>query len=221
MPRGNNLEKNKVIILIPSHNEIKTLEKICLEIKKLRLKFLVIDDASNDGTLLWLKKKKINYIKNKKNIGYESSIITGINYIIKNFDLKYLITFDADGEHQTKDLIRVIKHLKHKNVDMVIGNRDRFNRLSEHILSFLFFIKFGVKDPLSGFKAYSVQKLKKIKNKINAKFYLVDIITLFKTKNFSIKNIHIKTKRRTDKSRVGNILFTNIKILSLLRFILK
>ena len=221
MPRGNNLEKNKVIILIPSHNEIKTLEKICLEIKKLSLKFLVIDDASNDGTLLWLKKKKINYIKNKKNIGYESSIITGINYIIKNFDLKYLITFDADGEHQTKDLIRVIKHLKHKNVDMVIGNRDRFNRLSEHILSFLFFIKFGVKDPLSGFKAYSVQKLKKIKNKINAKFYLVDIITLFKTKNFSIKNIHIKTKRRTDKSRVGNILFTNIKILSLLRFILK
>ena len=66
MPRGNNLEKNKVIILIPSHNEIKTLEKICLEIKKLRLKFLVIDDASNDGTLLWLKKKNINYIKNKK-----------------------------------------------------------------------------------------------------------------------------------------------------------
>ena len=221
MPRGNNLEKNKVIILIPSHNEIKTLEKICLEIKKLRLKFLVIDDASNDGTLLWLKKKNINYIKNKKNIGYESSIITGINYIIKNFDLKYLITFDADGEHQTKDLIRVIKRLKHKNVDMVIGNRNKFNRLSEHILSFLFFIKFGVKDPLSGFKAYSVQKLIKIKNKINAKFYLVDIITLFKAKNFFIKNIHIKTKKRTDKSRVGNIFFTNIKILSLLRFILK
>jgi len=221
MPRGNNLEKNKVIILIPSHNEIKTLEKICLEIKKLRLKFLVIDDASNDGTLLWLKKKKINYIKNKKNIGYESSIIAGINYIIKNFDSKYLITFDADGEHQTKDLIRVIKCLKHKKVDMVIGNRDKFNRLSEHILSFRFFIKFDVKDPLSGFKAYSVQKLKKIKNKINAKFYLVDIITLFKAKNFFIKNIHIKTKRRTDKSRVGNIFFTNIKILSLLRFILK
>ena len=221
MPRGNNLEKNKVIILIPSHNEIKTLEKICLEIKKLRLKFLVIDDASNDGTLQWLKKKKINYIKNKNNIGYESSIIVGINYIIKHYDLKYLITFDADGEHQTKDLIRVIKCLKHKNVDMVIGNRNKFNRLSEHILSFLFFIKFGLKDPLSGFKAYSVQKLKKIKNKIGSKFYLVDIIMLFKTKNFFIKNVSIRTNKRADESRVGNIFFTNIKILSLLRFILK
>ena len=221
MPRGNNLEKNKIIILIPSHNEIRTLKKICLEIKKLRLKLLVIDDASNDGTLLWLKKKKINYIKNKKNIGYESSIIAGINYIIKNFDLKYLITFDADGEHQTKDLIRVIKSLKHKNVDMVIGNRNKFNRLSEHILSFLFSLKFGVKDPLSGFKAYSVHKLKKIKNKIDSKFYLVDIILLFKAKNFFIKNVSIRSRKRTDKSRVGNIFFTNIKMLFLLRFILK
>ena len=221
MPRGNNLEKNKVIILIPSHNEIKTLEKICLEIKKLRLKLLVIDDASNDGTLLWLKKKKINYIKNKNNIGYENSIIAGINYIIKNFDSKYLITFDADGEHQTKDLIRVIKSLKHKNVDMVIGNRNKFNRLSEHILSFLFSLKFGVKDPLSGFKAYSVHKLKKIKNKIDSKFYLVDIILLFKAKNFFIKNVSIRSRKRTDKSRVGNIFFTNIKMLFLLRFILK
>tara|TARA_B110000114_G_C14752510_1_gene261592 strand:- start:196 stop:510 length:315 start_codon:yes stop_codon:yes gene_type:complete len=104
---------------------------------------------------------------------------------------------------------------------MIIGNRNRFNRLSEYILSFLFFIKFGIKDPLSGFKAYSLQKLKTIKNKISKNFYLVDIIYLFKEKNFVIKNVKIEVKKRVDISRVGNIIFTNIKILSLLRFILK
>jgi len=215
------LEKNQVIILIPCHNEIKTLKKICLEIKKHHLKFLVIDDASNDGTSQWLKKKHFNYINNKKNIGYENSLIVGINYIIKKFNSKYLITFDADGEHQTGDLINIIKQLKHKNVDMIVGNRNKFNRISEYILSFFFFIKFDIKDPLSGFKAYSVQKLKKIKNKISNNFYLVDIIILFKQKNFVIKNVKIRVKKRTDISRVGNIFLTNIKILSLLRFILK
>jgi len=221
MPRGNNLEKNQVIILIPSYNEIKTLKKICLEIKKLHLNFLVINDASNDGTLQWLKKKKINYINNKKNIGYENSIIIGMNYIIKKPNSKYLITFDADDEHQTRDLIKMINFLKHNSVDMVIGSRSKFNRLSEYILSFLFFMKFNIKDPLSGFKAYSVQKLNKIKSKISTNFYLVDIIMIFIQKNFVIKNIHINTKKRTDSSRVGNIFFTNIKILSLLRFVLK
>tara|TARA_B100000780_G_C21098275_1_gene443075 strand:+ start:638 stop:1285 length:648 start_codon:yes stop_codon:yes gene_type:complete len=215
------LEKNQIIILIPSYNEIKTLKKICLEIKKLNLKFLVIDDASSDGTLQWLKKKRFNYINNKRNIGYENSIISGIKYILKKFKSKYLITFDADGEHQTKDLIKIIKQLEHRNVDMIIGNRNRFNRFSEYILSFLFFIKFGIKDPLSGFKVYSLQKLKTIKNKINNNFYLVDIISLFKEKNFVIKNVKIEVKKRLDVSRVGNIILTNIKILSLLRFILK
>jgi len=221
MPRGNNLENNQVIILIPSHNEINTLKKICFEIKKLHLKFLVIDDGSNDGTLQWLRKKRFNYIKNKKKIGYENSLILGINYIIKKFNSKYLITFDADGEHQTRDLIKIIKQLKKKNIDMIIGNRNKFNRLSEYILSFLFFMKFGIKDPLSGFKAYSVQKLKKIKNKINNNFYLIDIILFFKEKNFILKNVPIKVKRRVDISRIGNNFLTNIKILSLIRLILK
>ena len=221
MPRGKNLENNQVIILIPSHNEINTLKKICFEIKKLHLKFLVIDDGSNDGTLQWLRKKRFNYIKNKKKIGYENSLILGINYIIKKFNSKYLITFDADGEHQTRDLIKIIKQLKNKNIDMIIGNRNKFNRLSEYILSFLFFMKFGIKDPLSGFKAYSVQKLKKIKNKINNNFYLIDIILFFKEKNFILKNVPIKVKRRVDPSRIGNNFLANVKILSLIRFILK
>ena len=60
------LEKYQVIILIPSHNEIDTLKKICQDIKKLRLKVIVIDDGSTDGTSYWLKKNQFNYIKNKK-----------------------------------------------------------------------------------------------------------------------------------------------------------
>ena len=221
MPRGNNLEKNQFVILIPSHNEIKTLKKICLNIRKLNLKLLVIDDASSDGTLQWLKKKRINYIQNKKNIGYENSIIIGMHHIIQKSTSKYLITFDADGEHQTKDLVKMIDFLKDKNIDMIIGCRSTFNRLSEYILSFLFSIKFGIKDPLSGFKVYSVEKLKKIKNKISNSFYLVDLIVIFKQKNFIIKNTNINVKKRTGASRVGGLFFTNIKILSLLRFILK
>ena len=63
MPRGNHLEKNQVIILIPSHNEIKTLKKICLKIRKLHLKFLVIDDGLKMKILIILIIKKILVMK--------------------------------------------------------------------------------------------------------------------------------------------------------------
>jgi len=220
MPRGNNLEKNKIIILIPSHNEINTLKKICLKIKKLRLRFVVIDDGSSDGTSDWLKKNRFNFIKNKKKIGYENSLILGINYILKKVKAKYLITFDADGEHQTNDLIKIINKLKKNQIDMIIGNRNKFNRLSEYIISFLFFIKFGIKDPLSGFKVYSIKKLKIFKNKIKNNSYLIDIIIHFKSNKFYLKNFPIKVNKRFDVPRVGNSLLTNLKILSLIWLIL-
>ena len=213
------MEKDQILILIPCHNEINTLKKICLNIKKLHLKIIVVDDGSNDGTSYWLRKNSINFIKNKKKIGYEKSLIFGINYIIKKSKAKYLITFDADGEHQVKDLIKIINNLKKKDVDMIIGNRNKFNRWAEYILSFLFFIRFGIKDPLSGFKVYSIQKLKYLKNKIKNNSYLIDVILQFKKKKFILKNIPIKVNKRVDNPRVGNSLLINLKILSLTKFI--
>ena len=57
------MEKDQILILIPCHNEINTLKKICLDIKKLHLKIIVVDDGSNDGTSHWLRKNSFNFIK--------------------------------------------------------------------------------------------------------------------------------------------------------------
>ena len=103
MPRRNNLEKN-YIILIPSHNELESLKKIYSKIRIENLNCIIIDDNSSDKTHIWLKKNKAIFLKNNKKMGYEKSIIIGFNYIIKKFDYKYIITFDADGEHRVKDL---------------------------------------------------------------------------------------------------------------------
>ena len=77
------MENNKIIILIPAFNELKTLKIICKKIKKLNYRFMILDDCSTDKTSMWLDKEKINYIKNKINLGYEKNIINGIKYILK------------------------------------------------------------------------------------------------------------------------------------------
>lgn len=213
------MEKNQAIILIPSYNEIKFLKKICLDIKKLQLKILVVDDNSNDGTFHWLRKNSFNCIKNKKKMGYERSLIVGMKYIIKKLKVKYLITLDADGEHRVGDLNKLMKVIKGKNVDMIIGNRNEFNRWSEYVLSFLFFVRFGIKDPMSGFKIYSVKKLSLFINKIKNNSYLVDLIVQFKKKGFIVKNRSIIVNKRNDNSKVGNNLSINLKILTLIKYI--
>ena len=55
-----------------------------------------------------------------------------------------------------------------KNLDLLIGNRSKLNRISETILDFVFKIKFGLNDPVSGFKLYKIKSLKKLLN-----YYLI------------------------------------------------
>ena len=69
-------------IIIPVYNEIKTIEKILVKIKKIRKikkQIIIVDDASNDGTTHLLKKLKRKYKINKilynlKNMGKGYSI---------------------------------------------------------------------------------------------------------------------------------------------------
>ena len=178
---------------------------------------MILDDCSTDKTSMWLDKEKINYIKNKINLGYEKNIINGIKYILKKKNYEFVITFDADLEHKIIDLKKGYKIMS-KNTDMIIFNRNKFNRWSEYILNYLFYKKFNLLDPLSGFKIYKISKLKKIINNIETKYFLIDIVTLFQSNDFKIKNVLIKTQPRK-YSKIGNSFDIHLKILKCIKFV--
>jgi hypothetical protein len=204
-----------LIILIPAYNEINNLNKIL----KNNYKFLIIYDCSNYGTEKLLKKKKIKYIKNLKNIGYEKSLIKGFSYL-KNKKIKYVCTLDGDGEHPINKIKQIYSLAKKKKIDLIICNRKSKNRLLENILSNLFKIRFGLEDPLSGMKMYYMPKLKKIINKIDKNSFLVDVVKTFIDKKYKIFNYEISTKKKLGESKVGHNLYVQLKILKLLRYII-
>ena len=71
---------SQVIVLIPSKNESSTLFNL---LKKVKLKTVIINDRSTDETAKKLKLLKIDHINNKRNLGYEASLLKGFNYIKK------------------------------------------------------------------------------------------------------------------------------------------
>jgi len=207
------LPKHNIVILIPCYNEEKTIKKVFKKTSKFAT-VLIIDDGSTDSTKKILSENKINFIRNKKNFGYEKSLIIGFNHILKFYkNCSYILTLDADGELLSKNIPKVINMMKKKNPDILIGHRSKFNRFSEDILNIIFNYKFQINDPISGLKMYKIKVLKKLKNKISINLFLVDIIVKAVNLKYSIKNIKIKVKKRKDSSRVGNFLKSNLKIL--------
>ena len=206
-----------LVVLIPAYNELNNLKKILNKNKKL---FFIVDDYSNDNTENFLKKNKINYIRNKKNLGYEKSLLIGINYIIKNYKKKKTIcTLDGDNEHPINLVYKIYKLFLKKNYDILVCDRKIKNRFLEECLSRIFNVKYKIKDPMSGMKLYKIHTLKKIINFTSNNFFLVDLLYLGIKNKFKIANYEIKTKRNLKNSKVGFGFKTQLKILKIFKFI--
>lgn len=208
------------IILIPAYNEIASLKKIINKIK--RKKVIVVNDGSTDNTSKFLKKKKIEEVCNKKNMGYEKSLIIGFKYIFKKYPkISAILTFDADGEHKVSDIQKILKFFKKKKLDLLICDRKNIIRSSEKLISYFFWLKFKIKDPLTGLKVYKTSMLKKILSKIKSNYFLVDLAKLICVKNYKVKNYPITCNTiESRQARVGNKFYVNIKILRILNEII-
>ena len=209
----------RFVILIPSYNEEKTLKKIIKKLNKNNV--YIINDASTDNTKNLKKNKNIKIINNKKNIGYENSLFKGLK-IIKNKKYDYVITMDADGEHSISNIKKMKVFCNKYSPDLVIGSRSRKNRISEKIISFLFKTKYNILDPLSGFKAYKLSTIRlHLKNYKIKKIFFVDLVYLFIKKKLKIFNINIKSNVKPNrKSKIGNLLLVNLKIISCLIYLI-
>ena len=149
---------DKLVVLIPSHNELKNLKKFLDN----KLRFFIVDDHSSDGTEKFLIKYKYKYIINNSQIGYEATTLKGISYILDNFnEIETICTFDGDNEHPKEEIEKIYDYFNAGKFDLLICNREKQNRFSEKLISFFFNLRYKIKDPLSGMKFYRTNKLKK------------------------------------------------------------
>ncbi len=210
----------KEIIIIPTYNEYNSLNIILKKISK-KYKIIVVNDASTDKTDCLLKEKKIENIQNQKNKGYEKSLIEGFKYLIRHYPgVKNFVTFDADGEHRTSDLDRILKFYYKKKLDLLICNRKNIKRNSEKEIDRIFQKKYKLNDPLSGLKVYKIKILKKFLKKLSSKYFLVDLVKFYLKSKCKVDNFPITCKMiKNRKARIGNNIDANKKILNIMEII--
>ena len=213
------MDRSRALIFIPALDEAETIASVVTECLAI-CEVLVLDDGSSDATSIEAKNAGASVIGNKSPGGYDKAIRTGFEYAVEHeFDI--LITADADGQHSGPDIRRALDTMiSDEDTALVVGARDKLNRISEHLFSGISGLIFGVADPLSGLKAYRVKELRGLSDHVGANIGTLIVATSVKLKK-KIKMIDITIEpRTTGRSRFGHSLSGELKILrALLTFL--
>lgn len=215
----------RAFIVIPTYNEAENISILVEKILNLRLKYskiIIIDDNSPDGTgkvadsLVKKHKGKLFVVHREGKLGLGSAYKRGFKEAI-NKKAEVVVTMDADLSHDPKDIPKMLKILRDK--DVVIGSRfidgggivgfTIWRRLLSGAAQGLcrFFLRLKVYDSTSGFRAYKTKVLNNIKvSKIKSEgySYLIEAIIRCQKKDFKIAEIPIIYLNRTrGKSKIS------------------
>src|SRR4030042_2438817 len=112
----------KLIAIIPAYNEEKPIGEVVQGVKKYTENIIVIDDGSEDKTSEIAQKRGAKVYRHFINRGLGGALGTGIKTaLISGADI--IVTLDADGQHDTAEIPRIIKPIIDGKADVVIGSR--------------------------------------------------------------------------------------------------
>lgn len=200
-------EKEKIALLIPAYNEEKYIRGVIKDCSLYNLDIIIIDDGSADSTAEKVRSlipgsgNKLKLIVHSENRGKGQALITGFNHIVKS-GYKGVITLDADGQHDTKEIADFLEIVKKEDPDIVIGNRlgdtrgMPFIRLATNVFTSWVIARIAekkVSDVQSGYRYLKSSALKKIKLTTSNFDTEPEIIMRAGWHNMKILNIPIKT----------------------------
>ncbi len=159
--------KTDCCVVIPVYNNAATVRGVILRSLAQIPNVLVVDDGSTDLDLTTLPDEPgLTILRHEKNRGKGAAIRTAIEYL-RDKPFVYMLTLDADGQHNPEDIPNFFPYMEADDHSMLIGCRD-FDR-TEHVpgssrfgrafANFWMKIETGltVGDCQSGFRAYPMR----------------------------------------------------------------
>jgi len=218
----------KVMIVIPSYNEEKSIGKVIDSLHKEGYKdIIVVDDGSNDKTYDVAMKKGAISLKHIINRGQGAALETGNKFAIKN-GAEIIVHFDADGQHNAKEISQLIMPIKEGRVQACLGSR--FLRKQDIPLKkrivlrgaiLIIWAMYGIKltDAHNGFRAFSRKALKKINITTDKMEHASEIVEEIKLKKIKYIEIPVTINYNSYAMEKGQKISNSINIL--IKMILK
>ena len=199
--------------IIPAYNAGETLAPLIEKVERQipRKNVIVVDDGSTDGTSQVCKEYVIHTVHHRTNNGKGAALKTGFAEAKKK-GLAYVITIDADGQHDPSSIPDFIEYLSsHPKTLIIIGKRRKFgtsmpfhrrssNYLTSRILSYL--TDQDILDAQCGYRLIAVRVFNELNLERDDFFLESEFIIKVSLKGIPIKWIPVATIYNRQKSSI-------------------
>lgn len=110
-------------LVIPLFNEATVIAEVISEARSTFPHIVCVDDASTDDSAALARTAGAVVVSHPFNLGQGAALQTGIRYVIEATDAEFVVTFDADGQHQVQDAAEMVQRAKDEDVAIVFGSR--------------------------------------------------------------------------------------------------
>jgi glycosyltransferase involved in cell wall biosynthesis len=198
-----------VAAVIPALNEAAAIGPVIAGLKS-QAAVIVVDDGSTDRTAEIARDAGAIVVQHPRNRGYDAALASGLQRAA-DARFEFAVTLDADGQHNP-GLLGLFVDALEGGADLVVGARDRHQRVSEAAFAWVGRRVWGIEDPLCGMKGYRLASFTNAGRFDRYKSIGTSFALQAARSRFQIVQIPIKTRPRNGTPRFGSGLRPNLVI---------
>ena len=218
------MDNSSVCIIVPIFNEEQVVRKIVQSLVADKFTTVIVDDGSSDNSLQSISDLPVKILKHSTNFGQGAALQTGFEFAKKNPNLEIFVTFDADGQHQIKDIENIISPIKENKADIVFGTRFQDDKTKMPFLKRII-LKLAIRytnlstgvpltDAHNGFRAMNRTALSEMQLNLNGMAHATEIVAIAHKANLRIAETPVEILYTKYSKAKGQSILNSINILS-------
>lgn len=196
-------------VVVPAYNEAAMIERVVRSLREHYPNVIVVDDGSTDHTCEAARRGAASVLRHVINRGQGAAIQTGIEFAL-SAGARYVVTFDADGQHCVEDIAALLRSVAAGECDVALGSRFLGQAIGLSPLR-RFTLRLGVlftrlttgarlTDVHNGLRAFSRRAAERVDIRLDGMAHASELMDLILAEGLSYKEIPV-TVRYTAYSR--------------------
>lgn len=213
----------EIVVVIPAYNEGGMVRQVAESLLRQKLTVIIVDDGSETPVSHSVQGLPVMVLTHRVNLGQGAALQTGFAYA-KKLDPSYVVTFDADGQHDVEDIPAMIAPLQQNLADIVLGSRflpgssagaGVSKKLVLQLARFLNFLLSGalLSDAHNGFRALNRKALDKIELTENRMAHASEILFEIRKHRLRFCEVPVHIRYTNYSKQKGQSAWDGVKIL--------